>query len=406
MNADCRFEVARASRPHSVFSALILCGGTGGHLTPGIALAEALAARGHQPILLVSHKQIDARILEKYPHLTFAKIPGTPLSAHPVRLARFLLTQTQAFLSGLRLVRRHRPAIVVGFGGFTTASVILAARLRRIPVALHESNRVPGRAVRHLARLAQRVYLPPGIQLKTTTLKKQLAAGLPTRAEIKKIPRPEACAALGLDPNLKTLVIFGGSQGATALNNWARQHASDLARLNTQLYCVTGPGKESPPPLGAVAPGTAGILPAPSERGLSGAGVSPADDAQRRSIQRSIFVPFCDNVAALLSAADLVIARAGAGTIAELIRCVTPSILVPYPFAADNHQAANAAWLAQHGGALVVPQDQIATELLPAVETLLTDDARRAELAAALRRLDQTRPLDAIIADLETLARR
>ncbi|AHF89487.1 UDP-N-acetylglucosamine--N-acetylmuramyl-(pentapeptide) pyrophosphoryl-UDP N-acetylglucosamine transferase [Opitutaceae bacterium TAV5] len=382
--------VARASSPCSgppPLTFLILCGGTGGHLTPGIALAEGLIARGHRPLLLVSHKQIDARLLAKYPRLAFEKIPGAPLSFSPVPFLRFAASQTRAFLAGLRLVRRHRPAIVVGFGGFTTASVIVAARLFRVPVALHESNRVPGRAVRLLARLAQRIYLPPGIRIPSVRPGKQREAGLPVRAEIAPLPRAEARAALGLDPHApaKLLAIFGGSQGASALNDWARRHAPDLARLDTGLYCVTGPGKE-----------TGGPASLPD----SGSGIPNGSAPEAR------YVPFCDNVAALLSAADLVIARAGAGTLAEFIRCATPSILVPYPHAADNHQAANAAWLAGHEAALVIPQERLAADLLPAAESLLADDARRAALADALRRLDRARPLDQIIADLETLARR
>lgn len=359
-------------------SVLILCGGTGGHLTPGIALAEGLVARDWNPILLVSQKKIDSRILEKYPHLAFAKIPGAPLAAHPVRFVRFLFSQIQAFLSGLRLVRRHHPAFVIGFGGFTTASVILAARLHRIPVALHEANRVPGRAIRVLARLAQRIYLPPGIQLKNISAKKQQAAGLPTRTEIKPIPRMEACAALGLDPARKTLAIFGGSQGASALNDWARQHSAEFAQLNIQLYCVTGPGKDMSPPSAS----------------------APHDNAPATR-----FVPFCDNVAALLSASDLVVARAGAGTIAEFIRCATPSILVPYPHAADNHQAANAGWLAAQGAALVVPQNRIPSDLWPSVRSLFSDHARMDAIRAHLQTLDRSRPLDLIITDLETLPR-
>jgi UDP-N-acetylglucosamine--N-acetylmuramyl-(pentapeptide) pyrophosphoryl-undecaprenol N-acetylglucosamine transferase len=149
--------------PASPRTYLLSCGGTGGHLSPGIALAEGLAARGDRAVLLISHKQVDARLAAKYPALRFAPIPGSPFGAHPAVLGRFLVTQSRGFAAGLGLVRSLRPAAIVGFGGFTTASVILAGALHGVPVALHEANRVPGKAVRHLARLARRVYLPPGV---------------------------------------------------------------------------------------------------------------------------------------------------------------------------------------------------------------------------------------------------
>src|SRR5690606_5573612 len=111
---------------------------------------------------------------------------------------RFLLSQSKGFAAGLRLVRRERPAAIVGFGGFTTASVILAGRLHGVPVALHESNRVPGKAVRHLARFASRVWLPPGITLPggSPDDPRVRAAAMPVRAEIARVPRAEAAARL------------------------------------------------------------------------------------------------------------------------------------------------------------------------------------------------------------------
>ncbi|MBC8011062.1 MAG: glycosyltransferase, partial [Burkholderiales bacterium] len=108
---------------------LLSCGGTGGHLSPGIALAEGLAARGHRAVLLISHKKVDTRLAAKYPALRFEPIPGTPFGAHPGVLGRFVVSQSKGFAAGLRLVRSLRPAGIVGFGGFTTASVILAGAL-------------------------------------------------------------------------------------------------------------------------------------------------------------------------------------------------------------------------------------------------------------------------------------
>ena len=368
---------------------LLSCGGTGGHLSPGIALAEGLVARGHRPTLLISHKKVDTRLASKYPGLRFEPIPGTPFGAHPAVLGRFLLSQSKGYAAGRRLVRAERPAAIVGFGGFTTASVILAGRLHGVPVALHESNRVPGKAVRHLARFASRVWLPPGISLpgRPPGDSRVRAAAMPVRAEIVRLPRAEAAARLGLDPAKKILVVFGGSQGATPLNQWARDAARDLAALGIQLVCVTGLGKgdaaftESPGP-SLPAPGSS--LPAP------------------RSVVRSAWIPFCDDVAGLLSAADLVVARAGAGSLAEFARVGVPAVLVPYPQAADDHQRANAAWFVEQGGGVVLDQTRI-SQLTPLATSIILDETRLAGFRAGLARLDAAPSLEFMLDDLEQI---
>jgi len=355
---------------------LISCGGTGGHLSPGIALAEGLVARGHAAILLISHKRVDARLVEKYPALRFERIPGAPFTLKPAGFLRFIGSQTRGFFFSLKLVRSLRPAGIVGFGGFTTAAIIVAGRLCGVPVALHEANRVPGRAIRSLGRLARRVYLPPGVMIPGVRAKKVRHTGLPVRREISRQPKEEARLRLGLDPQQKVLSIFGGSQGATVLNDWARRELPLLASGGVQLYCVTGLGK-----------GAAEVSTLKSQSGVP---------------VKSVFIPFCDQVADLLSASDLVVARAGAGSIAELIRCGTPSVVVPYPHAADNHQQANASYFAEQGGCVVVGQSELAG-LGKTVIDLLFDDERLRKLRGNLERMDRDNPLDLILGDLEAM---
>jgi len=208
---------------------LISCGGTGGHLSPGIALAEGLRARGHQVVLLISHKKVDTRLIEKYPHLTFERIPGAPFTFRPVGFVRFVVKQTAGLMRSVRLVRNPRPDAIVGFGGFTTAAIILAGAMFRVPVALHEANRVPGRAIRLLGRLARRVYVPPGVRMSEVRFSALYPMGLPVRPDIVRLPREVARQALGLDPQQPVLVVLGGSQGASKLNEWSRQRAEALA---------------------------------------------------------------------------------------------------------------------------------------------------------------------------------
>ncbi|ATC64694.1 UDP-N-acetylglucosamine--N-acetylmuramyl-(pentapeptide) pyrophosphoryl-undecaprenol N-acetylglucosamine transferase [Nibricoccus aquaticus] len=355
---------------------LIACGGTGGHLSPGIALAEGLVACGHRVTLLISHKKVDARLVEKYPHFTFLRIPGAPFSWKPVGLARFLWQQLKGLAFGLILVRRERPHAVVGFGGFTTASIILAGFLHRVPVALHEANHVPGRAIRRLSKLARRVYLPPGVALPGLKEGKLLSLGLPVRREIVREAAASARTALDLDPKQPVLVILGGSQGATALNDWARANAAAFAADGVQTYCVTGLGKNQ----------------------------GEVTEYLRRDggTAKVIFSPFCDRMGTLMSAADLVVSRAGAGTLAELARCGTPSVLIPFPHAADNHQEANARYFMEQGGGITLAQSCM-DELAPAVRELIANETELRKFRDALQRLDQANALGVMIADIEQL---
>lgn len=356
---------------------LISCGGTGGHLAPGIALAEGLTDRGHRVTLLISRKKVDARLVEKYPQFTFRRVPGTGFAWHPVKLAGFFVSQAKGFLFCLRLISREKPDGVVAFGGFTSAGVALAGWLRKVPVALHESNRVPGLAVRTLGGLARRVYLPIGVNLTSVRARHIRHVGMPVRREINPVPRAEACQKLGLSPSQCVLVVFGGSQGSGPLNDWVQAQLRTFAAEGIQVYCVTGPGK-----------GEASTVEHPVAAG---------------GTAKSVFVPFCDDVATLLSAADLVVSRAGAGTIAELIRCATPAILVPYPHAADDHQRANAAFFERQGGGFVVDQihlDRLQSEVL---DTIFNDWLLR-RFRSNLQRMDRENPLQLMLADLEGLA--
>jgi UDP-N-acetylglucosamine--N-acetylmuramyl-(pentapeptide) pyrophosphoryl-undecaprenol N-acetylglucosamine transferase len=355
---------------------LLSCGGTGGHLSPGIALAEGLAARGHRAVLLISQKKVDQRLAAKYPTLRFEPIPGTPFGVSPIAFWRFVFSQARGYQAGLKLVKTLRPAAIIGFGGFTTASVILAGARQGVPIALHEANRVPGKAVRHLARFAHRVWLPPEVTLAGVSPRKVRSVGLPVRSEIVPRPRAEAVRSLGLDPAHRVVVVFGGSQGATPLNQWAQAVAPVLALQGVQLACVTGLGK-----------GEAELT---SNRGPAGAVICSA------------WIPFCDEVASLLSAADLVVSRAGAGSLAEFTRMGTPAVLLPYPQAADNHQQANAAYFAAQGGGVVLAQTAIGA-LTPLVVELLGDVPRLAKCRAQLARLSSAPALDFILDDLGAL---
>ncbi len=356
---------------------VIACGGTGGHLAPGIALAEWLHEQGHSALLLISDKRIDARLTEKYPDLEFAVVPGAPLVLSAVGLIRFGYHQIRGLLFSWQLVLRERPVAIIGFGGFTTASIIVAGWVRGVPVALHEANRVVGRAVRTLARFAHRIYLPRGVSLAKADRRKLRHAGLPVRREIKRLPRGEAAEVFGLDATKPTVVVLGGSQGARALNQWADRIAPELALRGVQLLAVTGP-----------------------QQGEATREQSPGPDGQPIWTVR---IPFCENMAALYSVGDLVVSRSGAGTLAELMRCRVPAVLVPYPHAADGHQDANAREFARQGGGQLIIEDEIA-RLDGIVFELIGDESQLAEMRAQIGHMQWAAAEDLLRADIEVLA--
>jgi UDP-N-acetylglucosamine--N-acetylmuramyl-(pentapeptide) pyrophosphoryl-undecaprenol N-acetylglucosamine transferase len=361
----------------AVNSFIVACGGTGGHLAPGIALAQELVARGHRATLLISHKKVDARLSEKYPELTFERVPSAPFGWRPDIHLRFHWRQTQGLLFSLELIRRVQPQAIVGFGGFTNAGVVMAGRVSNVPVALHEANRVPGRAIRVLSHLARRLYLPPGVRLPGRLGLMVRHTGLPVRREIVRLPRAEARALLGVDSTQKLLVVLGGSQGAGPLNRWVDENVAALAQEGVQVWCVTGMGK-----------GDGGV------QVLPGRGGQPVRAWQE---------PFSDRMGVLMSAADLVLSRAGAGTLSELVHCEAPAILVPYPFAADNHQAANAANFEHQGGGLVIAENSLRTMRQEVLDTIFNDWLLN-KFRANLRRMARENSIETIVQDLEELA--
>jgi UDP-N-acetylglucosamine--N-acetylmuramyl-(pentapeptide) pyrophosphoryl-undecaprenol N-acetylglucosamine transferase len=352
---------------------LISCGGTGGHLSPGIALAENLTEQGHKAILLISKKKVDATLSQKYPQLQFKAIPGTGFTWKPLGLLKCIYTQSQAFFICLGLVKKFKPRAVIGFGGFTSAAIIIAARLHGIRVCLHESNHVPGLAMRTLGRLAQRIYLPPGVTLPHMRVSKLVSIGMPVRQEIKKIDKALCKQFFGLDPSKQVVGVLGGSQGALALNTWAHAQVEVLAKHGIQLLCVTGLGKGPDETFELVSDNGAKI--------------------------KSRFIGFCSSMPEFLNACDLVISRAGAGSIAELTVCQTPSILIPYPQAADNHQAANAMYFEKKGGCAVIHQAQIAGLNWDYLKAFL-EDSNLEKIRAQLKILGQDNPCEVMIHDL------
>jgi UDP-N-acetylglucosamine--N-acetylmuramyl-(pentapeptide) pyrophosphoryl-undecaprenol N-acetylglucosamine transferase len=357
---------------------VIACGGTGGHLSPGIAIAQELSRRNHRCILIISRKQIDEKLIEAYPELRFVKFPGVGFSRKPWKWPYIALCQVQNFIQSLTYLRRVRADVVVGFGGFLTIGVILAAYLLNRPCVLHEANYIPGRATRLLHPLATCVYLPEGVHMDVHKMRRVKYCGFPIRKEFRKISRLSAHQVLGLPRTNPLILIIGGSQGAKIFNQWVIENFETFGKAGIDVVCVTGIGKGSDGKIEEVQP--------------------------NGTTTHVIFMPFYGKMNELFCAADLVIGRAGAGTIAELIECETPSILIPYPSAADNHQHANALTLERRGGCLLLPQEKM-NQLADEAIKLLGSRALMEQMSYNLRQLKRYDAAERMADDLEQLCR-
>ena len=285
----------------------IACGGTGGHISPGIALAEELSANGHLCTLIVSKKLIDSTMLAKYEQFPKIAISAKPFAKPPLKLVKFVYSQFLALIKCLKFIIKNKIDCVIAFGGFTSLPVVLAAFLLRKNIFLHESNQVVGKSIKFLARFADKIFTPEGTESQLSKFSsKIITCGYPLRKEISKIDELEAKKLFNLPENKKIIVIFGGSQGATALSSWAIENSHTLSKLGAFILCVCG------------------------------------KNIKNNDTDNIKLLSFCDNMAALYSCADLIIARSGAGTIAEIQQFGLNAILVPYPFAAEKHQHANA----------------------------------------------------------------
>jgi len=314
---------------------LIACGGTGGHLFPGIAVAESLLAQGHEPLLLISQKKIDSQASAKYPHLNFKVVPAIakPATLSP-KMIPFLWALFQSIRTSKKIILKFGADAVLGMGGFTSLPPVYAGHRLGKKTFVHDSNARPGRANILTSRFCTKVFI--GLAPAAAFFKKPVElTGTPARPEILNLPpRSQAAASFGLDPGKKTLLVTGGSQGALGLNRLIAQ-AAPLLPEEIQILHIAGPGD--------------------FER-------IRAEHPKRRPGYQ--LIGFCDQMPSAYSLADLVVTRSGASTLTEISLAGLPSILVPYPYAADDHQTANAKVFSDAGAAKLIQQKDLTPESL------------------------------------------
>src|SRR5689334_3691583 len=331
---------------------LLAGGGTAGHTSPLIATADAL--RRLDPAVVITclgtPRGLETRVipeagytLELIDPVPMPRKPGKDLALVPARL-RGAVKQAGEILD------HFRPDVVVGYGGYVSMPAYLAARKRRLPIVIHEQNSVPGLANRAGARVATRV----AVSFPDTPLPKAEYIGLPIRRMISTLDRAalraEARAFFGLDPDLPTLMVTGGSQGARRLNQAVSGAARALSDAGVQVLHIEG----------------------------KHGGAEPEPTSTPYVVQE-----FCDRMDLALAAADLTVCRAGANTVVEAAATGLPAIFVPLPIG-NGEQARNAQAVVDAGGGLTVTDAEVTAEWVAAtVPALATDAERLATMGAA-----------------------
>ena len=337
---------------------LVAGGGTGGHVFPGVALAEEVVGRhfANDVVFVGTARGLEARVVPE---------AGFPIDLIDVKglkgkglvgILLSVLLLPRAFLDSFRILRRWRPDVVVGVGGYASGPVVLAAWLLRIPTSVQEQNAVPGLTNRILGRFVKAVFTAFPEAAAHFPRRKVFQLGNPIRRTLmENFMRPDT------PHELPRVLVFGGSQGAHALNMRVIEALPHLADLRQAIRFTHQTGARDREQV---------------ERGYAACGFEP--DVRE----------FIDDMSAAYAECDVVVCRAGATTLAELMVCKRPSILIPFPAAADNHQVVNARSLADAGAAVMIEERDLTGELLAReIRSLLGSRERRERMARAAGRL-------------------
>ena len=344
----------------------IACGGTGGHLFPGLAVAEELKKRGCKIALFISPKDVDQQAVKSAQGFEIFTLPAVGLQNR--NYFSFAKSFWKSFCASRIIFKTQKPDAVLAMGGFTSAPPILAARKFGAKTFLHESNTIPGKANRFLARFVGEAFVGFPEAAARLKARKVSVTGTPVRPQFQPRDAAECRTALGLDRNLPTILVIGGSQGASGLNEMILSALPLLANRNWQFLHLTGAHDFEK--------------------------VKAAYASQKL---KAIVKPFLSEMDLALGAATACVSRSGASSLAEIAAMRLPSLLVPYPTAADNHQFVNARAFEKTGAAKLLEQKNSSPEKVAALLCgLVENDAARAAMQSALVQWHQPKAAEQI----------
>lgn len=357
---------------------MIAGGGTGGHLFPGVALADEAVRRdpATEVVFVGTERGIEARVLPGLGwNLELIRVSGLK-TVGALGAVRGMVRIPGALWQSRRVIKKFKPDVVVGVGGYASGPVVLMARMMGVPTAILEQNSIPGLANKILGKFVRAVFLAFEHTRGFFKAGKIQMSGNPIRAEIVAALEQPRGRAAGAAPRV---FVFGGSQGAMAVNELMVGAAALLAGRGVAIDILHQTGERDL---------------ARTEEAYAAAGIN----AECRA--------FIEDMAAEYRAADLVISRSGATTVAELTVVGRPAVLIPYPFAADNHQEINAKELAEAGAARVFRQDDLTAEALAdAIAETLRDPETLARMGSAMKALGRPQAAASIVDWCEEQAR-
>src|SRR5665213_2479656 len=336
---------------------VIACGGTGGHLFPGLAVAGQLQQRGCEVALLVSPKEVDQQAVKSAHGMEIFTLPAVGLQNR--NYFSFAGSFVKSLFAARKIFRRRQPSAVLAMGGFTSAPPVLVAKDLGVKTFLHESNTIPGKANRFLARFVDGAFIGFPEAASRLHAKKITVTGTPVRPQF--FPQPatgnrQPAMSFGLDPNRPLILVVGGSQGASGLNEMILSALPLLAGRDWQWLHLTGPNDFEK------------VKAAYAAHGIT-----------------AVVKPFLSEMDLALGAATACVSRSGASSLAEIAAMRLPSLLVPYPAAADNHQLSNALAFEKTGAARLLEQKNSTPEKTVALlNGLVEDSASRAEIKTML----------------------
>ncbi len=333
----------------------VACGGTGGHLFPGLAVGRELCARGVGVTLLVSPKEVDREAVVGVTDLRVHVLPAVGLQGR--NYLGFGWSVVRSMLASRRLFRELRPAVVLGMGGFTSVPPIMVGCSMGCGTALHESNTIPGRANRWLGRRVDVAMVGFEEAAGRWGARSVEVTGTPVRECVRPLDATSCRVELGLDPTKPVLTIMGGSQGATGLNRAMAAALPQIARRWPSLQCLHLCGHQD---------------------------VEAMRWAHAEAGMRSVVEPFSRRMERVLGATTVAVARSGASTLAEFAAAGVPSVLVPFPASVDDHQRFNARAMEIAGAARVMEQSDMAPgRVVEALECFLDDERARVRFVRA-----------------------
>ncbi len=357
---------------------VIAGGGTGGHLFPALALAEEFKRRDPEVeiVFIGAHGGLEEKVVPRYGYpLRLLSVEGIKRKKGLKRIAA-LLKAFRSTIKAVGILRSLRPDGVIGSGAYSSAPVVFAARLLRIRTAILEQNALPGLTNRVSGRVVNRVYIAFEEAARYFPRARTVLTGNPIRREILSRVGPVGVASDGAGEKFKVLV-FGGSQGATAINAAFLDAAEYLTDIWNGLKVIHQSGDQ---------------------------GYEAVADSYRRKQLKVEVHRFIDDMAGAYSGADLVVCRAGATSIAEITAFGLASILVPYPFASDNHQEVNARCLQDVGAAVMIRQDKLTGKTLAdAIRRFYENAGELKKVSASAKALGRPRAATVIADDFVEL---